>query len=67
DVEPKPSRPHWYEQYLQPCVAELLGTAIFVFVGCLSVIMEEEGIGILQAALVHGLATALLVAILGEV
>ncbi|NXH21937.1 AQP8 protein, partial [Bucco capensis] len=67
DVQSKPCRPHWYEQYVQPCLAELLGTMYFVFVGCLSVIENPESTGLLQPALVHGLAAGLLVAALGEI
>uniref|UniRef100_A0A8C5UKI8 Aquaporin 8 n=1 Tax=Malurus cyaneus samueli TaxID=2593467 RepID=A0A8C5UKI8_9PASS len=37
-----PSRPHWYERHVQPCVAELLGTGLFIFTGCLSVV-EDSG------------------------
>ncbi|NWI66346.1 AQP8 protein, partial [Todus mexicanus] len=67
EVESEPSQPHWYERYVQPCVAELLGTALFVFIGCLSVIEETPNTGRLQPALVHGLAVALLVASVGEI
>ncbi|NXL63124.1 AQP8 protein, partial [Chordeiles acutipennis] len=67
EVKPKPVQPHWYERYIQPCVAELLGTTLFIFVGCLSVIEDTEGTGRLQPALVHGLAAGLTIAILGDV
>ncbi|NWR79487.1 AQP8 protein, partial [Centropus bengalensis] len=67
DVKAKPSQPHWYERYVQPCVAELLGSALFVFTGCLSVVENTEGTGRLQPALVHGLAAGILVAALGDV
>lgn len=56
EMQTKPSRPHWYELYLQPCVAELLGTALFVFIGCLAVLKDSEDTGTLQPALAHGLA-----------
>ncbi|NXW42751.1 AQP8 protein, partial [Nyctiprogne leucopyga] len=67
EVKPKPVQPHWYERYIQPCVAELLGTALFIFVGCLSVIEDTQGTGRLQPALVHGLAAGLIIAILADV
>ncbi|NWH63774.1 AQP8 protein, partial [Geococcyx californianus] len=67
DVKSKPSQPHWYERYVQPCVAELLGTALFVFAGCLSVVENTEGTGKLQPALVHGLGAGVIVAILGDI
>ncbi|NXF34335.1 AQP8 protein, partial [Nyctibius bracteatus] len=67
DVKPKPSQPHWYERYVQPCVAELLGSTLFIFVGCLSSVEDTEGTGRLQPALVHGLALGSIVAILADV
>ncbi|XP_041942213.1 aquaporin-8b [Alosa sapidissima] len=56
-----------YDRLIQPCVAELVGTAFFVFVGCVSVIENVEATGRLQPALAHGLAVAVLVACLAEV
>lgn len=56
-----------YERVIQPCVAELVGTAFFVFVGCVSVIENVEAAGRLQPALAHGLAVAVLVACMAEV
>lgn len=56
-----------YERIIQPCVAELVGTAFFVFVGCVSVIENVEAAGRLQPALTHGLAVAVLVACMAEV
>ncbi|XP_068279882.1 aquaporin-8 [Nyctibius grandis] len=67
DDKPKPSQPHWYERYVQPCVAELLGSALFIFIGCLSSVEDAEGTGRLQPALVHGLALGSAVAILADV
>ncbi|NXH66433.1 AQP8 protein, partial [Hydrobates tethys] len=67
DVRSKSSRPHWYERYAQPCVAELLGSTLFIFVGCLSVVEDAEGTGRLQPALAHGLALGLTIAILGDI
>lgn len=56
-----------FERVVQPCVAELVGTAFFVFVGCVSVIENVEAAGRLQPALAHGLAVAVLVACMAEV
>ncbi|XP_054036523.1 aquaporin-8 [Dryobates pubescens] len=67
DVQTKPPRPHWYELYLQPCVAELLGTALFVFTGCLSVLKDSRDTGLLQPALAHGLALGPIISILGGI
>ncbi|NXJ94688.1 AQP8 protein, partial [Corythaixoides concolor] len=67
DVEPRPPQPRWHERYLQPCVAELLGSALFVFFGCLSVVEDTEGMGRLQPALAHGLALVLAIAVLGHI
>ncbi|NWR66533.1 AQP8 protein, partial [Bucorvus abyssinicus] len=67
DLQPKPSRPHCYERYVQPCVAELLGSALFIFIGCLSDINNTTGTGMLQPALAHGLALGISIAILGEI
>ncbi|XP_061849830.1 aquaporin-8 [Colius striatus] len=67
DIQFKPSRPHWYERYVQPCVAELLGSTLFIFVGCLSVVEDVEGTGRLQPALAHGLVLGLIIAVLGNI
>ncbi|KAL0993137.1 hypothetical protein UPYG_G00103710 [Umbra pygmaea] len=56
-----------FEHYVQPCVGELLGSALFIFVGCLSVIENTEGTGRLQPALAHGLALGIVIAVLGEI
>ncbi|XP_074866817.1 aquaporin-8 [Carettochelys insculpta] len=63
----KPPQPHWYELYIQPCVAELLGSALFIFIGCASVIENVDSTGRLQPALAHGLALGLIIAILGNI
>ncbi|XP_071976179.1 aquaporin-8 [Engystomops pustulosus] len=63
----KEKKPHWFEVYVQPCLAELLGTTLFVFVGCLSVIESSPDTGRLQPALAHGLALGLTIAILGGI
>ncbi|KAM4632356.1 aquaporin-8 [Discoglossus pictus] len=67
EIPEKPSKPHWYEVYVQPCLAELLGTALFVFVGCVSVIEDGGNTGRLGPALAHGLALGLTIAILGGI
>ncbi|NXV78250.1 AQP8 protein, partial [Atlantisia rogersi] len=67
DLKPRSLQPHWYELYVQPCVAELLGSALFIFIGCLSVVENVEGTGRLQPALAHGLALGLAIAILGDI
>ncbi|XP_056326136.1 aquaporin-8a.2 [Danio aesculapii] len=64
-VKPKPQSK--YEKIFQPCVAELVGTTFFVFIGCVSVIENVEAAGRLQPALVHGLAVAVLVACMAEI
>nr|XP_055036444.1 aquaporin-8b [Misgurnus anguillicaudatus] len=56
-----------YERVFQPCVAELVGTTFFVFIGCVSVIEDVETAGRLQPALVHGLAVAVLIACMAEI
>ncbi|KAM5152859.1 aquaporin-8 [Mantella aurantiaca] len=56
----------WYEEYVQPCIAELIGTMLFVFIGCMSVIMNSIP-GSLQPSLAHGLALGLTIAILGGI
>ncbi|NWY67572.1 AQP8 protein, partial [Erithacus rubecula] len=67
EVTQKPSRPHWYEQHVQPCLAELLGTALFIFMGCLAVLEDSGDTGRLQPALAHGLALGVTVAVLGDI
>ncbi|XP_051771425.1 aquaporin-8a.1 [Ctenopharyngodon idella] len=57
----------FFEHYIQPCLAEILGSTLFMFVGCVSV-MGNVGIsGSIQPALAHGLALAIVIAILGEI
>nr|XP_015215587.1 PREDICTED: aquaporin-8 isoform X2 [Lepisosteus oculatus] len=60
-------KPNRFERYVQPCLAELLGSALFIFVGCSSVIENVEGTGRLQPALAHGLALGIVIAVLGEI
>ncbi|KAK0153116.1 Aquaporin-8 [Merluccius polli] len=59
--------PNAYERVFQPCLAELVGTMFFVFIGCVSVIENPEAMGRLQPALVHGLAVAAMVACMAEI
>ncbi|NXO00700.1 AQP8 protein, partial [Rhinopomastus cyanomelas] len=63
DIQPKPPQPHWFKHYMQPCVAELLGTALFV--SCLSVVEQLDGTGRLWPALPHRLALAFINVVLG--
>lgn len=56
-----------FERLFQPCLGELVGTALFVFIGCVSVIENEGSTGRLQPALVHGLAVAVLVSCMAEI
>ncbi|XP_042545772.1 aquaporin-8 [Dipodomys spectabilis] len=60
-------RVSWYERFLQPCLVELLGSALFIFIGCLSVIENGADTGRLQPALAHGLALGLMIATLGNI
>lgn len=55
-----------YELYVQPCLAELLGTCLFVFVGCASVIGNVET-GVIQPAVGHGLALGVLITVFGQI
>lgn len=56
-----------YELYVQPCLAELLGTCLFVFVGCASVIGNVETGGVIQPAMAHGLALGVLITVFGQI
>ncbi|NWZ45434.1 AQP8 protein, partial [Brachypodius atriceps] len=67
EVKASPSQPHWYQRHVQPCLAELLGTALFIFIGCLAVLEDSEGTGRLQPALAHGLALGVTVTVLGNI
>uniref|UniRef100_A0A2K5EWH6 Aquaporin 8 n=1 Tax=Aotus nancymaae TaxID=37293 RepID=A0A2K5EWH6_AOTNA len=60
-------RASWYERLVQPCLVELLGSALFIFIGCLSVIENGMDTGVLQPALAHGLALGLTIAMLGNI
>lgn len=59
--------PNRYEILFQPCLAEIVGTMFFVFIGCVSVIENVPAAGRLQPALVHGLAVAVLVAVMDNI
>ncbi|NXO29672.1 AQP8 protein, partial [Cisticola juncidis] len=67
EVKAQPPRPRWFELHVQPCLAELLGSALFIFIGCLAVLDEPGGTGRLQPALAHGLALAVTVTVLGDI
>lgn len=56
-----------FETFIQPCLAEVLGTMFFVFIACVSVIENEPETGRLKPALVYGLAMAVLVAIMDKI
>lgn len=56
-----------FEQYVQPCLVELFGTALFVFVGCASVIGNVGTVGVIQPALAHGLALGMLIMVFGQI
>ena len=43
-----PRPPNRYEKIFQPCLAELVGTMFFVFIGCTSVIENVPAAGRLQ-------------------
>ncbi|RVE59378.1 hypothetical protein OJAV_G00187840 [Oryzias javanicus] len=56
-----------FERLYQPCLAELVGTMFFVFIGCVSVIENVPAAGRVQPALVHGLAVAVMVAVMDNI
>ncbi|CAJ1080681.1 aquaporin-8a.2 [Xyrichtys novacula] len=64
---PAPKPPNKYERVFQPCLAEIVGTMFFVFIGCVSVIENVPAAGRLQPALVHGLAVAVMVAAMDKI
>ncbi|XP_068606025.1 aquaporin-8b [Brachionichthys hirsutus] len=68
ETKTAPARPpNKFERVFQPCLGELVGTMLFVFIGCVSVIENVESTGRLQPALVHGLAVAVLVTSMAEI
>ncbi|XP_026861872.2 aquaporin-8a.1 [Electrophorus electricus] len=56
-----------FERYVQPCLAELLGSTLFIFAGCVSVVSNAGVPGTMQPALAHGLALAIVIAVFGEI
>ncbi|KAK5850564.1 hypothetical protein PBY51_001433 [Eleginops maclovinus] len=65
--EPMRKSTRIFEQYLQPCLAELYGTTLFVFVGCASVMGNIGAFGVIQPAIAHGLALAVLIMLFGKI
>ncbi|XP_068610436.1 aquaporin-8-like [Brachionichthys hirsutus] len=57
----------FFEKYVQPCLAELLGTGLFVFVGCASVIGNAGSAGVIQPAVSHGLALGVVIMVFGQI
>lgn len=57
----------FFEHYVQPFLAELIGSTLFIFVGCISVIGNVGITGSIQPALAHGLALAIVIAVFGEI
>ncbi|XP_033975766.1 aquaporin-8a.1 [Trematomus bernacchii] len=66
-AERETKRTSMFEQYVQPCLAELYGTTLFVFVGCASVMGNIGQFGVLQPAMAHGLALAVLIMLFGKI
>ncbi|KAJ8283994.1 hypothetical protein COCON_G00028440 [Conger conger] len=62
-----PPPPSAFVRLIQPCLAEVVGTTFFVFIGCVSVIENVEAAGRVQPALVHGLAVAVMVACMDNI
>ncbi|KAI5097407.1 aquaporin-8-like [Silurus meridionalis] len=56
-----------FQPYIQPCIAELVGSALFIFTGCMSVIENPQDTGSLQPALAHGLALSIVIALFGQI
>lgn len=56
-----------FEQYVQPCLAEMFGTSLFVFVGCASVIGNVGTSGVTQPAVAHGLALGVMIMVFGQI
>lgn len=55
-----------YEHYVQPCLAELFGTSLFMFVGCASVIGNVDA-SLIQPAVAHGLVLGVLIMVFGQI
>ncbi|KAM6963758.1 aquaporin-8-like [Tautogolabrus adspersus] len=56
-----------FEKFVQPCLTELFGTSLFVFVGCASVIGNVGTVGVIQPAVAHGLALGVLIMVFGQI
>ncbi|KAM3921395.1 aquaporin-8-like [Leptodactylus fuscus] len=56
-----------FERFVQPCLVELLGSFLFISIGCLSVLVNPAGAGPLLPALAHGLALATVISVLGNI
>lgn len=56
-----------FEKYVQPCLAEMFGTGLFVFVGCASVVGKAGSGGVVQAAVAHGLALGVLIMVFAQI
>ncbi|KAL7850611.1 hypothetical protein SRHO_G00199600 [Serrasalmus rhombeus] len=56
-----------FQFYVQPWLAELVGSTLFIFTGCMSVIENPLDTGSLQPALAHGLALGIVIALFGEI
>ncbi|KAI4896795.1 hypothetical protein NFI96_026703 [Prochilodus magdalenae] len=56
-----------FQRYVQPWLAELVGSTLFIFAGCMSVIENPMDTGSLQPALAHGLALGIVIALFGEI
>ncbi|NWR32972.1 AQP8 protein, partial [Tachuris rubrigastra] len=67
EVKAEAWRPPWFKRHVQPCMAELLGSAVFIFTGVLAAVEDAGGAGRLQPALAHGLALGTAVAVLGDI
>lgn len=59
----KVERSSFYETYMQPCIAEFLGTTFFVFIGT----MSQQNELLLGIAIAHGLSIALLIYSFGKI
>uniref|UniRef100_A0A3B4A125 Uncharacterized protein n=1 Tax=Periophthalmus magnuspinnatus TaxID=409849 RepID=A0A3B4A125_9GOBI len=55
-----------YEQYVQPCLAEFLGSTLFIFVGCACVVGNTAP-GAIQPAVAHGLALSVVIMLFGQI
>ncbi|KAG9264317.1 aquaporin-8-like [Astyanax mexicanus] len=56
-----------FQRYIQPWLAEVVGSTLFIFTGCMSVIEDPLDTGSLQPALAHGLALGIVIALFGEI